>query len=704
LASGRQENVFQHFSTYPHAFLNPSTSKVVEMTLPFMWHNNFLSLNGVTGTSKETLGTIQIYDMNPLRIANVNASDSVTYNVFAWAENMKMSVPTEFTPTSNFSKRDEYNDGPVSTVATNVAQAAGMLSKAPIIGKFAKATEIGAGSIANIARIFGFSTPIMVQNPGRCELKMHGRLANTSGEDSAYSLALDPKQEITVDPRTVGVSPHDEMTIKSIATREQFLARCEWGEAVGSFTTPGAESLIFASLVNPKQTHITGSDGGKKRIQHTPAGYLSNMFQYWKGSCTYRVEVVCTPMHSGRLKLQFDPFIKSTAKVVSDVNTEDVNARYTMIMDLSEATSTEFTINWNNKAAWLKTIDDDLVSTFQPHRHEQTSFNLQALYDEQEHMGIFTVSVVNELVAPLSTALPPSSTTSPVQVNVYFKMCDDFMLAQPAELSSSWSTAKFSATSNFSDSTFVATSNTTTVDEHAIMEKECDPANTMVFFGESVVSIRSLIKRYCNVFTGDYNNDPRTANYELVTRYLPHTPAYVARTLARRNSFLSYLMPCYIVARGSTRYKLTYYDKGETTGPASAGTAYNWVERLGSRVNIDTIGYPVSNTVSLGSAAMDALLPHGYNGACFTESGYQPTLEFQMPFYSNTRYMLGTHFKNVDTSAGETALKNPAMSQILLAKNVYSGKDAHANIMQQWHAAGDDFSLSFFCGVPGIYT
>jgi hypothetical protein len=224
-------------------------------------------------------------------------------------------------------------------------------------------------------------------------------------------------------------------------------------------------------------------------------------------------------MHSGRLKLQFDPFIKSTAKVVSDVNTEDVNARYTMIMDLSEATSTEFTINWNNKAAWLKTIDDDNNSTFQPYRHDLTAFNLQTLYDEQEHMGIFTVSVVNELVAPLSTALPPSSTTSPVQVNVYFKMCDDFMLAQPAELSSSWSTAKFSATSNFSDSTFVATSNTTTVDEHAIMEKECDPANTMVFFGESVVSIRSLIKRYCNVFTGDYNNDARTANYELVTRF-----------------------------------------------------------------------------------------------------------------------------------------------------------------------------------------
>jgi len=725
-SDGGHEDMFRHFSTYPHAFLNPSSNQVIEMTLPFIWHNNYISINGTTIDSKESLGNILMFDINPLRIANVNAPQIVRYNVYAWAENLKLTMPTEFTPTGSFGsslcdcverekKReetpwllseydfvatsDEYADGPVSAMSSAIAAAAGNLVNAPVIGPFARATEIGAGAIGNIASLFGFSAPPMVQNPDRFVARNHGRLANTSGEDSCYSLALDPKQEITVDPRTVGVHPSDEMSISSIVTREQWLARADWRGQFGQFSTAGTNEILFASLVSPNQQHHS-TIGATRCHMDTPAGHVANMFEFWKGSITYRVEVICTPYHSGRLKLQFDPFVKNSALTPSDAFTNDVNARYTTIMDLSEETSTEFTIDYNSRYPWLRCLQDpSAANQYAPSSVNESTFDLVTAFDDKIHMGIFVISVVNDLVAPIETNAPADATHAPVQINVYVKCGDDLQFAQPNEVSTSWSVAKFVPTSADVESFFQATSDTM---EHTIIGQDVDDHNSLVFFGESVSSIRSLIKRYSLVFTGDYNNDARNNNFEMVTRYVPHLPGQVTGGKARRNSFLTYMSPCYLLGRGSTRYKFTYYDKG--AAPNGVSNSYQWFERQGLRSPLGTVGHTVQDTVTMSSAALDSAIPHGYQGAAFTDNAIQSTLEVQLPFYSNTRYFLTSHFMNVNDDSNESLLPNPAMTQILAGRHVYTGVDAHANVMQQWFAAGDDFSLHFFLGVPGTFT
>lgn len=712
---GSNEAMFRHFSTYPHAFLNPSSNQVVEMTLPFIWHNNYISLNGTKGSTKESLGRILMFDINPLRIANVNAPQLVRFNVYAWAENIKLTMPTEFVPTGAFGSSicdcigrdkeeeeyqfltseyefsptsDEYNDGPVSTMASAIAAAAGKLSNAPIIGPFARATEIGASSAGNIAALFGFSSPAMVQNPDRFLARSHGRLANSSGEDSCYSLALDPKQEVTVDPRTVGVYPSDEMAISSIVTREQWLARADWRGQFGQFATAGATEVLFASLVSPNQQHHS-TVGTHRCHMDTPAGHVANMFEFWKGSITYRVEVVCTPYHSGRLKLQFDPFVKHGSLNAGDAFTNDVNARYTTIMDLSEETSTEFTIDYNSRYPWLRCLQNPTAENqFAPASTSQNTFDLVSHFDDKVHMGIFVISVVNDLVAPIETNSQADATHAPVQINVYFKCGDDMQFAQPNEVSTSWSVAKFEPTSD--------------TDEHTIIGNKVDDHNSSIFFGESISSIRSLIKRYSLVFTGDYNNDARNNNFEMVTRYIPHIPAQVTSGKARRNSFLTYMSPCYLLGRGSTRYKFSYYDKGAS--PNGIANSYQWFERQGLRSPIGTVGHSVQDTTTMGSAALDVAIPHGYQGAAYTDNTQQSTLEVQLPFYSNTRYFLTSHFMNVANDQNESLILNPSMTQILAGRHVYTGVDAHANVMQQWFSAGDDFSLHFFLGVPGTFT
>jgi hypothetical protein len=714
-ASGRVEQTFQHLSTYPTVYLDPSTNQVKDMTLPFLWHDNYISLCGDYGGDKVGLGQLQMLDINPLRIANTNAPVAVNFTIYAWAENVKLTVPTEFVPTSTYSSlpgkksKDEYDTRP-STIASSVASAAGQLTRVPIIGPFARATQIGAGATASIARLFGFSTPTTIDPPKTVTLKQHGRLANYVGEDSAATLSLDPKQEITVDPRTAGVRPEDEMTIKSIVTREQFLARCEWKSNQGQF----GNKLIFASLVNPNQIHRSGTgtvgfNDPQQAVMDHPAGWIANMFQYWKGSVTYRVEVVCTSMHSGRLKLQFDPFMNSAVKTAADFLTEDVNARYTMILDLKEAQETEFTINWNNRRAWLRTQDSDALSTFQPYRNDLGTFDLETAYNSEVHMGIFTVSIVNELVAPISTSGTASATQAPVQVNIYFKGGEDLTFAQPSETSSTWSTAKFDPNSTFVPlSTFMSTdggsSEMSQITDHSIMENMIDPNNTSVFFGENIISLRSLIKRYTAVSISKNSNTAST-NTQLCERRIPWISAHpIKGKTARRHSFLSYLAPAFIVVRGSTRCKvLQTPSNSEARSDAAAGMRCMWVEREGYRTATQTVGIAAINLGTATTEATSNAMLHGYNGMAFTASSYSPCLEFNIPFYSNTRFALGVAYRNVIDDANETAQMNPAMTQILLCRLQWTGTSAQSDTISQYAAAGDDFSMSFFTGVPFFF-
>jgi hypothetical protein len=753
---GRDEATFQHFSTYPHVWLNPSTNQVQEFTLPFIWHNNYIALNGTADRAKETLGSLKFMDVNPLRIATASASEKVEITTYAWAENMKLFGPTEFIPTGEVmsidcctgrsksqetpfllpdeeyqyyptSSKEEYNDAAVSSTASAVASAAGMLKNVPVIGPFARATEIGAGAMGDIAKLFGFAKPIMQQPVERYAPKLHGSLANTVGEDTAYSLALDPKQEITVDPRTVGVFPNDEMAFSSIVSREQWVARCEWKFDKGQLDADEANT-IFGCLVNPSMYRKTNAKdvGGTMRAMEmdTPAGHLSGMFQYWKGSIIYRVEVVCSPFHSGRLKLQFDPWVKNGTRTALDLFTEDVNCRYTTILDLAENTSTEFKIDYCSRFPYLQT--DKIFKGagdehFGPTRVSNNYLEVYNTFDERKHMGLFTVSVVNALVAPMDTASDASNTSAPVQVNIYMRCGDDFEFAQPnraAKLlvgdSNDWSKAQFTQFTASSSTEYYPTSEAIEMmppSEHSatmndIISSPHSDDNAHVFFGERVVSLRSLIKRYVAAYTTYYNADAPTQNYEVVERFMPFIPGQVQPDKpTRRNTYLTYVAHMFLIMRGSVRYKAYVSNRGRggTNGVVVPGVESQWIERQAFRGPTDSNGYSTQVFRDLDFNALDAVIPPGYNGAAFTNNVNQPVIEVQLPFYSNTRYMLASFIESLGTGAGETMKMNPSMTQINCAEHVYTGIDAHDHMTQYWHAAGDDFSLHFFLGVPPMF-
>jgi len=727
IPNGADEFTFQHLSTYPTACLNPATSEVAEIICPFLWHNNYLSVNGTSVDDKESPGVLTIYDRNRLRVSNDSASTSVNFTVYAWAENMKLVAPTEFEPIAG---PDEFINDFANKATTEIKN---QISKVPVIGKLAKATDIGA--LSEVAMMFGFSAPRNLDEHDRTVIRPSGRMANCIGGDSSISLGVDPKQEVTIDPQVAGATNTDELEITSLITREQWLARCEWGKNVGQgFSDVNLAKLLFATVVSPTHLHKIGNFnvsgvGDRSAIMDCPGGHYSHMFAYWKGSITYRVEVVCSKMHAGRLKLQFDPFTNSLAKARADFNTEDINARFTAVLDLAKASEMEFTIPFTSYKPWLRTMgkdDADTFTTFWPRNDLSTEagFALDSRYDPEVHMGIFTVSIVNELVAPIDTSLGYiTGTSAPVQVNVFVKMGPDMRFAQPSNGDEAlW--LKYRYQSIAGDEKVTDDNQELVIRQnHELFAAKISPLNSLVFFGEEILSMRALFKRYSSVYRGKPNGTS-ASNYDIVTKnteyffphYPPHRRGYVTgdatKTKSRLNHAISYLMPSFVVVRGSMRWKVIVSNVNTRGNGASASTVEAWspsrifVERFSARASKACLGAHLEPKNDgfheyLGDGSMGAMISNDMNGTI---------AEFELPFYSSTRFYNGTQFEFFDANGAvtgdpETIYMNPTstMPQIIgfrLLIQTPAGRNAPINLLC---AGGEDLTMSFFTGIPMVF-
>merc|ERR1712164_61316 len=118
----------------------------------------------------------------------------------------------------------------VSKTATAVGHAAGALSNVPLIGPYARATEEVASRLGRWADLFGFSKPRGTHDFTDERQRHLGTMAVTNDKDMARTLTMDVKNENTIDPRTVGLSGEDEMSIPHVCGKEALITRFSWSK------------------------------------------------------------------------------------------------------------------------------------------------------------------------------------------------------------------------------------------------------------------------------------------------------------------------------------------------------------------------------------------------------------------------------------------------------------------------------------------
>lgn len=697
-------NTLTRATSRPHIFLDPTASQGGEMVLPyFHWQSN-LSL---PKAETDQLGFIDIMAINQLKHAN-GAVEAVRITVFAWAEDVSLSVPTNRSYGTQ-SGSDEYT-GSISKMASTAANLARTLSSIPTLYPYARASEMMLRGVGSMAALFGYSRPVVTDMQ---HFKPHyvGNMANTNVHDNSNKLATDIKQETTIDPRTVGLGSTDEMTIQSIVSRSAYIGTAPWTVVQSS----GSKLLTIGVTPYIWSEHQAGS---VTQYYFPPCAHAAMAFRFWRGTMKYRFQVVASNFHKGRLQIQYDPY---------DSALNNFPAAFNRIVDISEQRDFTVEVGWGIPDNYGEMINPGTSSmpyvmsdVALPHPANTRSFN-----------GQLSVWVLNDLT------VPNSSVNNDIHINVFVSCGDDFEFQSPSEtildnfVFHNPSIEEFASEDDDkekvqlieqSGSDLIA-DDVPNSDEHG-KPSITTPVTTVgnvdmntsaiadVCFGERIVSFRSLVKRYSlheiipvsslkSAGTGRTWEMTRRKTAFPVPRGKHAGSVYKTTGSASywyvQNHFLNWLTVAYAGRRGGIRHKFVALPtvQGQSGFPATIQGIQSVIREsavgLGEAVVYTDMGVQSSLSPSM-IAALGKRFLSGLGGLAAQPISHNPVVEVEIPYATPFRFIPAC--QDSDKSGKDNTLRYT----IAVAKYSLGGV-----WVCDYVAAADDFSFFFYMGPPPAY-
>ncbi|APG79028.1 hypothetical protein 2 [Changjiang crawfish virus 1] len=707
-------------SQKPHVWLNPTTSQGGDLELPFLWHNNALDLP--LGEFDE-MGTLDLVSVTPLRHANGGTTD-VQISVLAWATDVVLSGPTTCNVDGIAPQSDEYSNRVFSARATNVASVMNKLSSAPVIGPYARATALAASAASAIASLFGFSKPLELERTIIVPKTTHD-MATSAGKDDCHKLSLDPKQELTIDPRAFGLSNKDEMEIANIASTESYTTTFTWTSGNSS----PAGTILWNTIVDPGDFTVYPATSPEiNRITMTASCFAVAPFQYWRGSIKYRFQVVCSALHKGRLRIVYDPEIEVTTNDPTRI-TPEYNLGYQTVVDISETKDFEITVGWGQGSSYRQSAFYEGISPLDA----ITPINYNSSTNTFGN-GVLGVYVMNELTNP-------SSSVDDCYVVVSMAAGPDFEVACPTnkplsrlrfrtfgdvdapvalladvpeeleEIAPQSDELPVSAVPTQDATTFEATQHADTL---ADMSSLTSPTN-MVFMGESIRSFRTLLKRYCMTEIAHIPSTSGVTSGIAVQRSaFPIEPGYtpyysasastVPRVVGGKPYVYGFMTPLRFISagfvgwRGAIRWKVTTASVNENC--CGFFRSPQTVTRY-SGCTPTNISEPVANKSTNAGLQQWYVgfdeYANAQEGAQIIDHRVEPIASFEVPFYTSRRFLPSRSLAHFDSDP-ETVFK-PCWK----LSYETTGPEAVSNSHQLYCAAGEDFTLGMFIGAPIVY-
>lgn len=192
-----------------------------------------------------------------------------------------------------------------------------------------------------------------------------------------------------------------DFTQRDVVQRYGYVRTLEWPAS-----TPSG-SQLFAFPAEPMMDKgMYRSVPGDKMESYVlpPVAYVSNLFQYWRGSLKLRLDFVATKFHTGRLLLTYVP-----GDYQADLQLSHVKASTSVVFDLKESQQCNFVIPYMaDKQYWPR--------KYEIHKLDAMSYSPGYVY----------IFVINKLI---------SMDTIPnvVPINMYIAGAEDFECIIPAQ-------------------------------------------------------------------------------------------------------------------------------------------------------------------------------------------------------------------------------------------------------------------------------
>lgn len=665
------------YSQQPGLWIHPQHSEGGEMTLPFFYQKNYLRVQ--VAQDFTDMGTLRMITYTPLASANGATGQGVSVQIYAWAEDVVLAGPSLGLAMQS---QDEYGTGPVSGPASTVAKMAGLVKGIPIIGKFATATEMGARAISGIAKLFGFTNVPVIEPTCPFRPSPFPQMASPELGFPIEKLTIDAKNELTIDPSSVGLPSHDELSTEYLVTKESLIARTTWA------TTDTVDKPLFTSRVNPFQFFNNGAT--TQQIYFTPMGMVSNLFANWRGDVIFTFKVVASPYHKGRIRVSYDPY-SSTVQTTGDVG----SALFNVILDIGQETEVEVRVPYQQALAWLK-VNTSFAASNSPFTTSSTpTLTNSDVYDN----GLISMKVLTLLTAPVAT--------SSVSILVFVRGADNMEFANPVDPGQTFTPFQVQSQPEPIEVSMGETTDVVLLDRNRVN------------FGECVKSLRPLLRR--SNFSELYGNLTADANPVGLTRWtMSRWPSYFGYDPNGINSAKGTIVPasnfnfsftknlpyhwianCYIAQRGSghlhfnvsndvamgnvqvMRNNATEGSAGIGTGTLAAGSTTSAVSRLF-----------ITNTLSTaGGMAMTNQL---------TQSG----ISVSAPNYSAYKFQSTEPGNITSPPLAGTAAYDGSSSETVSLQVLWDGTSLAAREsmrISKFNSVGTDFTLFFFLNVPTWY-
>lgn len=665
-------------SQRPHVMITAADSKGGEMVLPFIYPKQFVNIKKDGDIQSLGLFTWQV--LSQLRSANDVVGSGVSVQVYAWMEDVELHGPTVGLALQS----DEYTEpGAISTLASSAAKIASKFTTWPLVGSFARATEVGATAIGSIASIFGFTNVPVLDAAIPVRPSPFPQLASTEIGYPVEKLTIDPKNELAIDGASASLKLEDELQISHWVQRESILNTSSF------LSSDLVDAQLFRMCVTPDLWNRVPL--GTHYVNYlTPLAFACQPFLYWRGDIIIRFDFIKSKYHRGRVIATWEP-VATAGTNVSTVG-DCMGRAITKVLDLGAESSLEITIPYNQASPWLELLPG-YVSQYTLRGADVDEVN----YDPDNHNGLLTLRVLNVLTAPVAT--------STVDFVVSIRGAENLEFAGPTALPN-WS--RFAPQSRvFEEPAQLETMGNTQTAPTSLY---------LATMGETIRSFRTLMRRSVlnEVSVLATNTTDEILNAWWIRTRFPLHPGYDpnGRHLARNNAntanvsynwshltLYNYLAPCFAGVRGSMMWHLNAVNQslgGNTPTPVRVMRAPGLTIADGTSVLTTKTG---PNDARFFALTCNQEAP----GAALTTTTTNQGLSVSIPNYTNALFQ--------STIPG--CVTNPYTAGVIIPDSdrmatevIYHpklGQTTRAAFVERYNAIGTDLSLIYFINVPYWY-
>ncbi len=362
---------------------------------------------------------------------------------------------------------EDTSQGPISGIASivgGIADAAGKIP-IPIVSEIASGVSWVANIVGNIASMFGWSRPT--------HMKEIYELANVPGKNYTHIEAIDMGVNLSLSNRNeldkafqIFPSAADEMDLgyccANPALKEVFIWQVASDNAnslktiglmpvgIGPFNRyvdPGPGVLCPASRPTTysssglfhlwdriKETFPTDATPnstaeiqayarvGAAILDTAPCEYISQLFTMWRATICFKISVVKTAFHSGRLEIFFDPgpyFATEAGPDISRYDSIDTTNNYKYILDLTNDTEVTIRVPFVSEKLFKRTISAN-----------KRASQIDGTIPPPSPEDIFDSMIGSLVIRPVSNLLAPETVADSVHILVW-KWAEDVVFGIP---------------------------------------------------------------------------------------------------------------------------------------------------------------------------------------------------------------------------------------------------------------------------------